>query len=378
MTKGLFPQEEYLTRWQRARDHMREAGLDALVVTERSNYVYFTGHQSLQFGNKMRPMLFVLPMTGNPFVVVYGFEEAEIRATTWLEDVYSYVDVPFPPDLLVSALKERGYEKGRIGWEFGDNQRLWLHVNAVEAAAAQMPDAEFVDASLVYTEVRMLKSALEVERIQRACQISEDAYELMLKRVRPGMTIAESKDVALRALVEAGSDPATPGFALVDPMGKGDSYVYKQGDYFLCDFGGSYGGYKADMARLATFGEPSAQQRNDHEQIVGIQREVLQAMTPGRRIADLARQFNDLVTSIGYPPLAGSKRIGHGLGLDLQEPPSINLVEARHLKEGMVLTPEPRFVSENEFVIVEETVVIGPEGATLLSHGFETLREIEA
>ena len=100
-------------------------------------------------------------------------------------------------------------------------------------------------------------------------------------------------------------------------------------------------------------------------------------MEPGNRCKDVAERFNAEMQRIGYPKLKGSKRIGHGLGLEHQESPSLNVVDETEFTPGMVFTPEPRFVRDGHFIMVEEDVVITSVGIRKLSQGCETLYTIE-
>ena len=163
----------------------------------------------------------------------------------------------------------------------------------------------------------------------------------------------------------------TPGFILLDVLGYGNDFIYKEGDLFFCDLGGSYRGYKADFTRMATFGPPSDFFKDSHQQIMQVFERVLGSMRPGARCRDVATAFNRAVQAIGYPPLQGTKRIGHGIGLEHQEAPSLNIADDTELVPGMLFTPEPRFVRDGHFIMVEEDVVITTDGARKLSHGCE-------
>lgn len=372
-----FPKEEFAARWERIQALMERDGLDAVFVTERTNYRYFTGSQTIQFNNKQRPMTVVLPRRGKPVMMVYGLEAQLVRDETWVEDVRGYVDVPFPAALVVDTFRDLGLESGRIGCELGDEQRLWLTFQEFEAIRAGLPNAQLVDASRLLKQARQVKSPLEIARIEEACRITQIAWELIRRRVHPGMTVPQAERVCLQSLVDAGSDPVTPGFILLDVLGYGPDYRYRQGDLFFCDLGGSYRGYKADFARMATFGPPSDLFRQSHEQIMTIFDAVLGAMRPGNRCRHVAEAFNETATRIGYPKLQGSKRIGHGCGLEHQESPSLNVVDETELVPGMVFTPEPRFVRDGHFIMVEEDVVITTDGMRKLSTGCETLYTID-
>lgn len=372
-----FPQAEFERRWANAQALMDKDGLDAIFVTEKTNYRYFTGSQTIQFNNKQRPMTFILPKRGSPAMIVYGLEAGLVREETWVDDVRSYVDVPFPTDLVVNTFKDLRLENSRIGCELGPEQRLWLTYDEFEAIKLGLPNARLVDASQLLKRVRQVKSAEEIERIQEACKITEVAWELVRRRVQPGMTVPQAERIGLQALIDAGSDPVSPGFVLLDVLGYGPDFKYKKGDLFFCDFGGSFRGYKADFTRMASFGPPSDTLKQSHAQIMHVFNGVLNSMAPGRRCKDVADRFNREVEAIGYPRLQGSKRIGHGLGLEHQESPSLNVVDETVLVPGMVFTPEPQFVRDGQFIMVEEDVVITEGGMRKLSHGCETLYIID-
>ena len=171
--------EEFEKRWANAQELMDKDNLDAIFVTEKTNYRYFTGSQTIQFNNKQRPMTFVLPRRGKPAMMVYGLEAGLVRDETWVEDVRGYVDVPFPADLVVKTFKDLGLESGRIGCELGSEQRLWLTFQEFEAIRAGLPRAQFVDASRLLKRVRQVKSLAEIARIEEACKITEVAWELV-------------------------------------------------------------------------------------------------------------------------------------------------------------------------------------------------------
>jgi Xaa-Pro dipeptidase len=228
-----FPKEEFESRWQRAQSLMDRDDFDAIFITERTNYRYFTGNQTIQFNNKQRPMTVLVPRRGKPVMMVYGLETQLVRDETWVEDVRAYVDVPFPVSLVVETFKDLGLEVGKIGCELGDNQRIWMTFLEFDAIRSALPRAQFVDASGLLTRCRQVKSANEIGRIQEACKITEVAWELIRRRVHPGMTVPQAERICIQSLVDAGSDPVTPGFILLDVLGYGTDFKYSKGDLFF-------------------------------------------------------------------------------------------------------------------------------------------------
>ncbi len=141
-------------------------------------------------------------------------------------------------------------------------------------------------------------------------------------------------------------------------------------------------GYNADIARRAVFGRPSDDQRRQHDLIWGIASACIAAVAPGARASDVARVCNEQMRRAGYPELVGPKRVGHGIGLDPSEPPSLSLADQTVLEPGMVVTPEPRIdLPSGERLHVEEDIVVSaetPEGHEWLSRGAAELATIGA
>ena len=107
-TEAPFADKEYLDRYQRAQALMERDGLDALVVSEKNNYWYFSGLISYQLDHIQRPQICILPKSGKPLLLVYGNDKTKAKALPWVGEVRAYTDVPFPEEMIGSCLKEMG------------------------------------------------------------------------------------------------------------------------------------------------------------------------------------------------------------------------------------------------------------------------------
>lgn len=375
-------QAELGQRLARARTAMDSAGLDALFLTERSNYYYFTGHRSAQYEHKMRPMGIVLPLRGEPAAVVYSRDLAAIQKSAGWDQVQSYVDVPFPVEMLGEMLRSVGLDRSgtKIGAELGTNERLALPVADFRWLQTELlPGAEFVDAAPLLRELKIRKSPLELALLRHACWISQAAWERTCERLRPGVTARRVAETLTIAMLELGADLTHPGkINQAFPL----DHAYREGDALWCDYGAIYRGYNADIARRAVFGRPTDEQRRQHELIWGIATTCIDAVKPGVRASDIARVCNEQLRRAGHPELVGPKRVGHGIGLEPSEPPSLSLADDTVLAPGMVVTPEPRIdLSKTERLHVEEDILVSadsPDGHEWLSRGGAELQVIEA
>jgi Xaa-Pro aminopeptidase len=366
---------ELSQRLDRARRAMDAQGLAGLLVTERSNYYYFTGHRSAQYEHKMRPLAIVLPLVGEPAAVVYSRDVGAVRKSSGWQQVHSYVDVPFPLELVGDMLRSAGLDAPgvKIGAELGTNERLGLPVTDFFRLDREfLPLATFVDAAPLLRELKIRKSALEQAYVRRACAISQAAWERLCDELRPGVTVRQVGQALTIAMLELGADLTHPG--KINQAYPPD-HVYQAGDALWCDYGAIFRGYNADIARRGVFGTPTHEQHRQHELIWSIARTCIDAVQPGVRASDIARVCNGRLRAAGYPELVGSKRVGHSIGLEPSEPPSLSLADDTVLEPGMIVTPEPRIdLTPSERLHVEEDILVTATGNEWLSRGGEELR----
>jgi Xaa-Pro aminopeptidase len=355
---------------------MERAGLDALVVSGKDNYWYFTGLISYQFDHLMRPQICILPKKGKPLVLVYGNERTKAQSLPWIGEVKSYVDVPFPQEIIPNSLKEQGLGSAKLGFELGEDQRLGFPVTYLSALREALPKAEILDASPPLCELRMVKTSRETAAMRRACEISMKAYDRCLPHLRVGMTRREVAERLFIAMIEEGANPRVPGFLMLNASTAYDDRRYEKGDRMIADFGACYEGYFGDITRMAIFGTPTADQKKEHQVACDLIRRCGEAMKPGAPIAELSRIANRELQRRGYPIVESPKRIGHGIGLARAEPPSLNEVEKAVHQPGMILALEPKVRTAKGSVHLEEDVLITENGAEFLTSGAEELRVI--
>jgi Xaa-Pro dipeptidase len=370
MSARDYPREEMELRWQRARERMEVDGLDALLVTERGNFWWLSGVLgSTQFYNKMRPNVAVVPKRGDPFLIVYGLEQKTVAAASWIENVKSYVDAPFPPETAVAALKEAGLERGRIGLEFGASQRLWFSYNHLEAIRQGLPQAQLVDGSPTIEWLRLHKTPFEVDLMRASIDVAQRAIDRLKPRLEVGMTARQVSALLTVLMVEEGADLRNPGGIGGDFNGIPDDEVFGPRRVVKVDFGAVRKGYWSDICRRITFKPGNEAALQDQELLWHLLTRCAQALGPGVPVSDIHRIHNEEVQRAGYAPAPPGKRIGHGLGIDPSEPPSLSGEDPTILEPGMVVTVEPRFDADYGMAHVEEDFIITENGAEMLSGG---------
>ncbi len=377
MIEAPFPQEEYEARHKELQQRMERDELDLIVASARDNFWYFTGLVSYQFDHLMRPEICFIPREGKPFALVYGNNKGKAEELPWFGEVRSYVDVPFPREMISDFLSDMGYGSARLGFELDDDQRLGFPVNYLTRLTEALPKAKIEDGSRALTEQRLYKSALEMENMRKACDISQRAYDRMLPDLKAGVTRREVAERLYIAMIEEGAHPRHPGFLMLNASTKYDERRYEKGDRMIADFGACYAGYYGDITRMAIFGAPSEDQKKEHGLALHLIRECVKTMKPGTPIAEIPRVANAELTKNGYPEVASPKRIGHGIGMARAEPPSISEAEVLTVEPGMVLAIEPKVRIPGASVHLEEDVFITAGGAEPLTAGAERLYVIE-
>ncbi|MDO8212520.1 Xaa-Pro peptidase family protein [Conexibacter sp. CPCC 206217] len=392
MTAALFDREELIARADRAREEMARAGLDALVVTgdfaAGMNYYYLSGHLPRDYQlNYSRPHVMVLPREGEPLLWVYGINEANARVQSWVQDVVAY-GPPFSGAALADAVRARGLGRGRIGAEFGTDQRIAMPFDEWRAFEAGLPGAEFVDGTDVLWALRMIKSPAEVEWIRKCDTINGEGLANAFGAIVAGDSEVDVGRKVGAALVEAGAFRPPYAQALIVSeakakalghtsrmLGPQTDQILKPGELLFVDSGVTLAGYWGEFNRMAVVGEPSAEQTFHHDNIREIvRRSIAEALKPGESFRAVMEHMVRLYHELGY----GDEKIGnylgppymhlcHGLGIASSEPPFVRLDSDDVLLPGMVLSCEAYLPEGGMTYGSEEDVLITADGCEVLS-----------
>jgi Xaa-Pro aminopeptidase len=370
MLNREYPREEMELRWNRARAQMEADGLDAILVTERGNFWWFSGARgSTQFYNKMRPNVAVVPRVGDPFLIVYSLEQKRTAALSWVPNVLTYVDAPFPPEVAVKALKEFGLAEARIGLEFGESQRMWFSRNHLDAISAGLPGAQLVDGSPTIENLRLHKTPFEITLLKDSINTAQRALDRAVPQIRLGMTARDLAQLLTVLMIEEGADLRSPGDVGGDFKNLPPDHVFESREVVKVDFGAVRKGYWSDICRRVTFKPGNEEALRDQELIWHLLTSCAEALGPGVPVSRIHEIHNREVEKAGHPPVPKGKRIGHGLGIDPSEPPSISGDAPTILEPGMVVTLEPRFPTSYGGAHIEEDFVITENGCEWLSGG---------
>ncbi len=216
----------------------------------------------------------------------------------------------------------------------------------------------------VVEELRAVKDDDEIRLIERACEVTGEAFTSVLHLLRPLTTEREVAVAIERAMVDLGAEaPAFDTIVAAGPNGAIPHHTpgnrpIASGDLVTIDCGARLGGYHADMTRTVTVGEPASWQREIYELVARAQAAGVVAATPGAKLADVDASARDLIEGAGHGGHFGHG-LGHGVGLEIHEAPSIGQDKPGTLTERAAITIEPGiYVPGAGGVRIEDTLVV--------------------
>lgn len=369
---ALFPPDEFHDRVRRARHAMGQAGIDVLWLTSETNHIYFSGLHTPSFATRARPISVLVPVESEPVVVVSRNQEGQALAASWVSEIRIHQGLEDEALAVVADfLRERGLAAARIGCELGEEQRLGMTYLGFEKLRAKLPEARWLDAASALWQLRAVKSAREVAYLRDIGTITGQAYARMFEVARPGISERDLHREFVASLIAQGADG--PRYAAIHSgpgnyrrIGGPTDRRLTPGDLLWADTGVSRNGYWADYTRTLSIGRPSEAHRRFYAIAYEATRAMLDAARPSVPIAELMRVCRRVFAREGLE-LGAATRVGHGIGADLAEPPSIVDTNETPLEAGMTLAIEPAVARDDGFLGVEENFVVTERGAELLS-----------
>ena len=261
------------------------------------------------------------------------------------------------------------------------DDRMWA--TFTQDLRTLLPEAEFDLANAVLEDLRIRKDDVELEALRRAADIAD---RVSLEIRERGADLIGTTEADLAAEVEAllreygGGDPAFETIVASGPNGarphhrsgereirRGDPIVLDFGAFVAADLEGGTGRYPGDQTRTIVVGDPPAEYERVHEVVAEAQRAAVDAIEPGVTAGEIDRAAREVIEEAGYGD-AFVHRTGHGVGLEVHEPPYIVDGNDRELEPGMVFSVEPGVYLEDRFgVRIEDLVRVTDDGAERLN-----------
>jgi Xaa-Pro aminopeptidase len=359
------PASEFHARRQRLAEALAARKAGALLVWAAPNVRYlsgFTGDNAALLVLPGKAILFTDPR--------YAIQAAQ--------QVSCRVKICKSPlaDSVASALGRLGAV--RIGYDPGR-----MTCAAFQALQTRLPmKASLEPLPGVVEELRMIKSAAELELIRRSVQLNSRAFELALARVRAGMTerdLAAEIEYRMRRL---GAEK--PSFETIVAAGRRSALPHaeptaarlRHGDLVVVDMGAFCEGYASDMTRMLFLGTPGARVKRVYRAVLEAQLAGIDRVRPGVAAFQVDAAARRVLRAYGYDR-AFVHSTGHGLGLEIHEPPRLGKRDKTILQPGMAITIEPGvYLEDFGGIRIEDTVEVTATGCRVLTPTPKELRVI--
>ena len=369
-----FATDEYQDRLARAQQMMAASGLDALFLTTETDVRYFTGFLTRFWESPTRPWYVIVPQSGKPLAVIPSIGAA-LMAKTWIEDIRTWSAPDLQDDglsLLADTLHEVIGQNAKIGIPFGHETHIRMPHADFLRLQQLCPSLCFSDDAQVVRQLRLVKSATEISKIQTACDIAGRAFERVGEIAANGKALSGIFREFQQLCLSEGADWVPYLAGGKGPMGYDDvispasDTPLSSGDVMMLDTGLVYDGYFCDYDRNYVVGKPAPELVSAWDKLLTATKAGQEAARPGNTAADIYHAMDKVLTGGNGGGAAG--RLGHGLGMQLTEWPSFIPDDRTELCAGMVITLEPGLTMPDGSVLVhEDDFVVTAKGLRQLS-----------
>ncbi|HZG17162.1 MAG TPA: Xaa-Pro peptidase family protein [Candidatus Bathyarchaeia archaeon] len=349
-------------RLKKLYSFMENKCVDAMLITLPQHIYYLTGF--LNEPHK-RFMGLVLPKGEEPFLIVPLLDIEKAQQASSVTKIFACADTENPYDLLKEKLP---VSISRLGVE-----EEHLHVARYRAVMAATGAKESIDAGEPLREMRMIKSAEEIGKMKRAITLIEEVLAAALGHVKAGVTeieIVAEMEYQMKKLGAEG--PAFDTIVLSGeksslPHGTPGTRKIQNGELLLFDSGVLVDGYHSDISRTFGVGEIHEKLVDMYETVLEANLASISAVQPGVAFATIDQAAREIIAQKGYGKYF-LNRVGHGLGLEIHEYPSIHGNNHDIVREGMVFTIEPGiYIPQLGGVRIEDNVFVTSGGAEVLT-----------
>ncbi|MDP8960450.1 MAG: Xaa-Pro peptidase family protein [Actinomycetota bacterium] len=353
-------------RLERAREVLRERGVDALLAGPSADLFWLVGYRALPLE---RLTLLVLPAIGPAALVVPELEAPRARASGAGEllEIVTWTEHEDPVGRVTQALDASGCPPDGL---LAVQDRLWS-VFLLRLRAA-MPSARWTAGGDISRDLRICKNRHEIELLRAAAAAIDRVHSRVPGFLRPGRTeTAVARDIADAILEEHEQVNFTivaSGPNGASPHHETGQRVLEPGDAIVIDVGGTRGGYCSDMTRNYVLGSVPEGYRELHEVLEKAQQAGVEAVRPGVPAEEIDACCRGVISDAGY----GERfihRTGHGIGIEEHEEPYLVAGNGELLRPGMAFSLEPGIYLPGRYgARIEDIVVVTERGAERLNH----------
>jgi Xaa-Pro aminopeptidase len=356
---------QYQRRIETTRRQMAAAGIDGLLLTPGPDLYYLTGFE-VYAGERLVALL--LPREGEPRFLVpemnvaqAAANEAGITAVRGWSDAEGYVEP------LGVASRELGWTEGSLAIDDETRAAFLIDWQSV------CPRARFTKAGAVMRHLRERKGQEELSALRRAGQVADGVIAAAQAACRPGATEAQVSRIVTAAMHDL--EPACHVYGCIVASGPNSALPHhetgsrplREGDVVILDYGCRLEGYHSDITLTVCLGAAGEEVRRVHQVVWEAQQRALEVIRPGVPAEAIDRAARTVVADAGFGEYF-IHRTGHGIGLQVHEPPYLVAGNSAPLEEGMTFSVEPGIYLPGRFgVRLEVIAAVTADGVELMN-----------
>lgn len=349
-------------RIKKLEQFIQPMGLDALIITDPKHVYYLTGFAS---NPHERFLGLVLVTSEEPLLIVPALDAEAAHAASSVQNIVTHSDTDNPYFLL------KDHFKGSIGTLGIEKDQLT--VSRFELLKESLHAQSYHDIGPALQSLRVQKTPEEIVRMKHAITLIEEVLRQGLTRVQVGVTEIELVAELEYLMKKLGADGPSfdtmvlSGSNTALPHGCPGQRKIQNGDLLMFDMGVFANGYASDITRTFAVGELNNELTTIYNTVLEANLQGIQSIRPGVTLASVDQAARNVIDLAGYGPQF-VHRLGHGLGMDVHEYPSIHGNNSDLVQAGMVFTVEPGiYVPGLGGVRIEDDIVVTEDGVEVLT-----------
>ncbi|GGA82164.1 M24 family metallopeptidase [Ornithinibacillus halotolerans] len=349
--------------------------LDSILITSPANIYYVSNYYT---DPHERVVAVYATLHHDPILILPAMEAEDAKAAGWSYAMIDYHDHENPWELFLTFLKENGKIPQSLGVE-----EDYLSLSRYSSLKEILPSTEIKNAQEVLALLRVIKTTNEYESLKKAAELADFGIQTGIQALKEGITelevIAEIEYELKKQGVQAMSFSTMVLFGdkAASPHGTPGSRKLVPGDLVLFDLGVIYEGYCSDITRTVAYKSVNEEQQKIYNTVLEGQLKAIEASLLGNAVGNIDKAARDHIESCGYGQYF-NHRIGHGLGIETHEYPSLHGNNTLPLQEGMCYTIEPGiYVPKVAGVRIEDMIFMTKDGAEILTKFPKELQIIE-
>lgn len=354
---------------------MKATSLDSMLVTSKANIYYLSNYLT---DPHERVIAIYISADCDPILVLPNMEKEDAINAGWQHEIIGYHDHESPWQLFKSALQKNNKLPQSIGLEYDH-----LTLDRYHAVTSLFPNSAIMDAKETLSNLRVIKNKKEYTILKQAADLADFGIETGINAINEGV-----REIDIIATIEyelkkkgiqgmSFSTMALSGVKTASPHGNPDSKKIEKGDMVLFDLGVIYGGYCSDITRTVAYKSITDEQKKIYQTVLEAEQKAIDISKVGTPVGQVDLAAREHIDKAGYGDFF-THRIGHGIGIETHEYPSMHSKNDLPLKEGMSYTVEPGiYVPGTGGVRIEDMIYMTSKGPELLTKSPKELRIIE-